>query len=78
MTHENSSGTAYTCLTTTTTYIALSITQVLYKLAQEHWAQQAVSENKELAVPKFPNRFYEVPYTWHSINQRLKSIRYLA
>lgn len=60
MTHENSSGIAYTCLTTTTTYIALSITQVLYKLTQEHWA---VSENRELAVPKFPNQLYEVPYT---------------
>lgn len=32
MTHENSFGIAYTGLMTTTTYIAPSITQVLYKL----------------------------------------------
>lgn len=55
MTHENSSGIAHTCLTTTTTHTALSITQVLYKPAREHWALQAVSETSELAVPKFPN-----------------------
>lgn len=52
MTHENSSGIAHTCLTTTT-HIAPSITQMLYKLAQEHWTSQPVSEKRELAVPKF-------------------------